>query len=79
MKTLATILVAGLLVGGGLTSALWARDLQRKMLEAARGSSLNPFVPLVRTESYVFMVRSIGVLAIAAGGLILAVLLFGEP
>jgi hypothetical protein len=62
----------------GLLWLCWPRRFQRYMLRAEKQTPWNPFLPRMRTGGYVYSLRVMGFLSLAAALVIVAVLVLGE-
>jgi hypothetical protein len=62
----------------GLLWLCWPRRFQRYMLRAEKQTPWNPFLPWMRTPGYIYSLRAMGLLSLAAALVIVAVLVLGE-
>ena len=79
MRVLAGAIAVIMFACIGAVGLFWPRQVQRSVLRYQDRTSWNPFLPFMRTEGYLAMLRIIGLMSAGAAGVFLYALLFGEP
>jgi len=70
--------VLAVFVVGGLLGLFRPRQVQAHYLRLNEKNAWNPFLPWMRTESYVLTLRLVGVLSLGAAAFGLWAVLFGD-